>query len=327
MQISPQLLEKYHLDLCTPHEKEVVMAWLANGDVLGDFEKDSTMHQSKGQADTNMRRFLAEKTGVDLSSAKTQDHKKQTFPTLRIAATALLFGCLTAIWFHYQSVAKPKLSAMKEIRIPFGKKGRVTLSDGTDIYLNSGTVLSYPERFDDSTRQVILTGEAFFKVAPDARHAFIVKSSHQTQVRVLGTAFNIRAYDNESQVEVSVEEGKVKFINTATNTGQVLLTAGQSASYSAQTGKMVQNVTETSTTSFSWKNNQLIFQGEKMTDVVRKLERWYNIKIKIDHEQLPKMRYSGSYSNPELYQLLKSMGFVMGFKYKVNETDTLITIY
>lgn len=327
MQISPQLLEKYHLDLCTPHEKEVVMAWLDNDDVLGDFEKDTPLHQSKGQANTNMRRFLAEKTGVDLSAARAYDHKKQVFPTLRIAATALLFGLFAGIWFHYQSSAKPKLSAMKDIRIPFGKKGKVTLSDGTDIYLNSGTVLSYPERFDDSTRQVILTGEAFFKVAPDARHPFIVKSSHHTQVSVLGTAFNIRAYGNENQVEVSVEEGKVKFLNAAMQSEHLLLSAGQSASYSVQTGKMKRSSVETTAVTSSWKNNQLSFQGEKMADVVKKLERWYNIKIKIDHEQLPGMRYSGSYSNPELYQLLKSMGFVMGFKYKVNETDTLITIY
>lgn len=327
MQINPQLLEKYHLDLCTPDEKKLVALWLADEHTLEDFEKDTSLHHLKEEADRNMRLFLEQKTGVWLSGRAPLHSGKSTFYRYGIAAAVLLFGLLAGIWFQYEATGQPIALVRKEIRIPYGKKGKVTLSDGTSIYLNSGSVLSYPERFDDSIRQVSLTGEAFFKVAPDPLHPFVVTSLHHTQVRVLGTAFNIRAYPNETYVGVNVEEGKVKFLNTNNNTAQILLTAGQSASYSDQTREIKQDVIETPPATYAWKNNELNFQGEKLNDIVKKLERWYDVKIQVDNVQLASLKYSGNYVNPELHQLLKSMGFVMGFNYKMNKGDTVITIY
>lgn len=331
MQVTPELLEKYHLGLCTTEEQQLVLNWLEDDTSLDDITENTSAGHSKKQADINMRRFLSEKTGAAMKPvAPVHGGRIRKFRNmaLQVAAAILLFTVLTGVLLNfYPSGKSGSLATLKEVNTPYGKKSKFTLPDGTLVHLNSGSTLTYPEKFTDSIRQVTLAGEAFFTIAQDSGHPFIVHSTHETQIRVLGTAFNVRAYRTEDRVEVSVAQGRVQFIKTGNHGGQVILAAGQSAHYAAYESVMEPTENQRLDPVIAWKNNELVFDGEKLGDAIKKLERWYDVKITIKNKQLPALRYTAAYHDPDLFQLLKSMGFVLGFNYKTAENGKLITLY
>lgn len=329
MQITPELIEKYHLGLCTSEEAAFIAAWLNDDLSLEDFDQDIADPQEKAQADHNMRQFLSDKTGIEITDKRSVSISPLF---LRIAAALFLCTLLSVLYFNYYKADIPESlvaaqSAYKEIKTNYGEKFQITLPDGTLVHLNSGSKLSYPEKFSDSTRQVILTGEAFFSVKKDPAHPFIINGTHNTKIRVLGTAFNVRAYSSEKQVKVSVEEGSVHFTNTDGNVDPVILAKGESASYYALDHTLKRTEHNEIVADLGWKNNQLIFTKEKLSDVAVKIERWYGVKVNITEDQLASLRYSGSYNNPDLIELMKNMSFVMGFKYKISTDNKVITLY
>ncbi len=328
MHITRQLLERYHLGLCTTEEKQAIDAWLEDGHVLDGVEPERRMNE-KMLAGQNIRRFLRQRTGVGMAvnTAIAQRQRPNRYLTMyQVLAAVLLLALLPGIWFFADPFAPTARVVFNKIQVPLGKKSKLVLPDGTLVYLNSGSILTYHKKFTDSVREVSLTGEAFFTIAKHPRKPFIVNSSWQTRVRVLATAFNVQAYATESSVEVSVQEGKVQFLDIRGQTNALLI-AGQSARYFPSEKLIKRNGTEVARTAWAWKDNTLVFKGEKLGDIVQQLERWYNVKVGIRNMDLASLRYTGTYKDPDLYHLLKSMGFVLGFNYKITENGKLIEIY
>lgn len=308
--------------------------WLENDDELGPVDPEMGASRSNPDADAAMRRFLAAKTGllmqpVDPIVNPLSKGQKWRFrlPAILSAAAAVLAVLLVGVWRYSEPVSPERSLMWKTVSIPNGKKATVTLPDSTVVHLNSGSTLRYPEKFTDSIRLVTLEGEAFFHVAKDASHPFIVNSIHYTQIRVLGTAFNVRAYQRDREVEVSVQEGKVHFGNMEYRISPAILTAGQSATYLADTYRMQHLQSNRRADAWAWKDGRLAFSSEPLSDVGAKLERWYGVQIEIREKRLAGMRYSGAYTNPNLYQLLENMQFVLGFRYEVDRRHQRITIY
>lgn len=124
------------------------------------------------------------------------------------AAAAVLFLLLVSNYFSYREGYKLQNSQLVSLENPRGMRSSVTLSDGTKVTLNGGTILTYPTAFVADEREVEVEGEAFFEVEHDGEHPFIVKAG-EVRVRVLGTKFNVKAYDEEDDIEVVLTEGKI----------------------------------------------------------------------------------------------------------------------
>jgi len=330
MNVTPEILERYHLGLCTPEEEQQIADWLQDGEDLGAVDHLPDTGEIKAAANANIRKFLSDQTGVDFAKGQSQSKRlKWSMPMLKIAAVlAVVF--IAAIYWSKRASSKAEWEkiALKELVVPKGQRKELTLPDGTLVFLNAGSVLRYPEQFVDSCRKVSLTGEGYFKVKPDKAHPFIIESTHHTQIRVLGTAFNVKSYEQQAKVEVSVMEGKVRFSQGAKEKGGVILLGGQSGSYDQTTNEI--KINEIDTTSmdraWAWKDGVLAFKAETFADVALKIERWYNVDIQLKDSQLAKLRYTGSYYRPELNQLLTSIGFVLGFKYTINKENRTINI-
>ncbi len=330
MNVTPEILERYHLGLCTPEEEQQIADWLQGGEDLGDVAHLPTTGEVKVAADKNIRQFLSDRTGVNLDQTKRENKGLKLYlPVLKVAAVfAVVF--IAAIYWSKRASSKPEWEkiALKELVVPKGQRKELTLPDGTLVFLNAGSVLRYPEQFVDSCRKVSLIGEGYFKVKPDKAHPFIITGAHHTQIRVLGTAFNVKSYEQQAKVEVSVMEGKVRFSQVAKGHDGVILLGGQSGSYDKATNEIKVNELDTASTdrAWAWKDGVLAFRGETFADAALKIERWYNVDIQWKDNNLAKLRYTGSYYRPELNQLLTSMGFVLGFKYTVNKENRTINI-
>jgi ferric-dicitrate binding protein FerR (iron transport regulator) len=157
------------------------------------------------------------------------------------------------------------------VSTPRGGKWRINLPDGTAVWLNAASSITYPASFSGSrTRQVELKGEAYFEVAKDKAHPFIVKTDNQ-EVQVLGTHFNLNSYADEASTKTTLLEGAIKI--TAAGQ-QKLLKPGEQAILN---GKVLKISAADLETAVAWKNDEFVFKGESIKEIMRVLARWYNI--------------------------------------------------
>jgi transmembrane sensor len=182
---------------------------------------------------------------------------------------------------------------------PRGGQFQVVLPDGTRVWLNAASSLSYPTAFTGKDRQVEVSGEAYFEVAADAQKPFRVKINQQNYIDVLGTHFNVNAYPDEDAIRSTLLEGRIKF----TARQSVVLSPGQQASSQGGTVKVL-NTVDTSAV-MAWRNGLFNFEGQHLKEVMRQLSRWYNIDV-IYEQDVPDVVFGGKIlRNISLTQLLK----------------------
>lgn len=176
------------------------------------------------------------------------------------------------------NVQNDKLSkGMDEIVVPFGKRMQIFLQDGTNLWVNSGSRLVFPRVFNKSKREVYLIGEAFFKIAKDAEHPFLIHTPTQI-VKVLGTSFNVKAYGDENSEETVLVEGKVYFSSKTKADSFMTLSPGQKGSIN----KMSQSVSVAKVdvnNYISWIDGYLIFRNENTAEVIKQVSRYFNVPI------------------------------------------------
>jgi ferric-dicitrate binding protein FerR (iron transport regulator) len=173
------------------------------------------------------------------------------------------------------------VSELTEILIPWGKKRNLALSDGTRILLDSGTQLSYPQKFTPDKREVFLNGEAYFNVTGDKKRPFVVYANHAV-IEVVGTQFNVRAWDQTRKVTVAVAEGQVILgLRNAESSGVVNISKGQFSELSER-GKPLKPLPDDIDKHCSWINCNRVFTNTRLKEVLDQLERWYDVRFIVD---------------------------------------------
>jgi len=201
---------------------------------------------------------------------------------------------------------------LNQVIIPYGKRSEITLADGTHIWLNSGSQLSYPPRFDDKSREVYLSGEAFFEVAPDKTKPFYVITS-DFKIRVLGTKFNVSAYKEDQTTQTVLLEGKVSAGKNAFLAETVDLSPGERLVYDKKDENIRKDQVDVNLYA-SWINGYLLFENEPTTAVFKKLERYYDQRI-ITNEKLDKITFSGKLDLREnIRDVLENISFASQVK-------------
>lgn len=182
--------------------------------------------------------------------------------------------------------------AMNKLSIPYGKRSHITLADGSEIWVNSGSQLVYPSSFDGAKRKVYLKGEAFFQVHEDKSKPFIVKTS-DLDIQVLGTRFNVNSYQENDQIETVLVDGKVKIEQRGIQVfdRDVVLKPSERASFSKENKSMKREKVDPRYYT-SWKDGYLYLQNEDLGDIVQKLRRIYNRNIVLD-DRLKSLTFSG----------------------------------
>jgi transmembrane sensor len=319
-EVTAALIEKYHLGLATPEESEAIKLWL----------NDSSMELEPSPLSLQIRKEkkLAIWTGItrknNIHQLPPKNFKPDRFP---IAAVLVSAGICLIFAFSYFIISRTgKVESAIQYRMLTGENGKksiITLADGTKIHLNAGSTLNYPSHFTGKERIVKLNGEAYFEVAKNKIKPFIIHTK-QGKVRVLGTQFNLKAFQNDLTESLSVVEGSVKYSDAADSANYVILSPEQHATLNDPNNSF--NVRRSKPDDVAWLQNKLVFNDLPVTEITKQLERWYGIKITLKNSKLENQRYTGTYTNPSLSMLLKQLGYVMGFRYTIKNQKE-VTIY
>lgn len=278
---------------------------------------------------------------IQEEEVETSRHRIR-FSWLKVAASLLIamtvFGYYLLTSHHSHGKAKGSLQITKT---PSRAKSKIYLSDGSVVTLNSETELRYPTSFDGPTREVYLDGEAFFNVAKDHSHPFIVHAG-KMNVKVLGTAFNVKSYANDKTIETTLIRGAVEVTLNDRPSDRIILKPSEklvlnntSAQTPAITNKRTENIVprntninysltnlthlkanDTTIVETSWVNNQLVFKDESFTDLANQMERWYGVTIKFKNLEAENYRFTGVFVRENVIEALDALKMIEPFSYK-----------
>lgn len=238
--------------------------------------------------------------------------------------TAASIAALMLISYFFVKGNLSSSETYVEAHCPYGNKSQVILNDSTIVYLNSGSTLIYPSRFKGDFRRVILKGEGYFDVKKDRKHPFVVEAGEVT-IRVLGTRFNVKNYEDENTIETTLIEGAVGLSGkSGTNVNKIIeLIPNQQAIYNKSTG-VIEKIYIDAELSALWKDGKYYFEKEPLSSIVKKLERNFNVNIRITSESLNNRVFSGLIDkNKNIFQTLDIMKKYSRFSY-VLSSDTIL---
>lgn len=233
-----------------------------------------------------------------------------------------------------------------------GSRTKLELPDGTQVWLNADSKLTYGREFGRGNREVQLVGEAFFDVAHNKKVPFYIQTAN-FRIKVTGTAFNVRAYPNEKMSETSLLRGKVE-ITMNDNPGttyylkpsQKLVVDNLAGSVAASTGTASEAASGTNrpTRTYSptlmslnlhpldsvpvetaWVDNRLVFSDESFRDVADKMEHWYGVRIRFADKSLEGIRFTGRFKDESIEQALSAMQLTARFAYQLRDGEVMIT--
>ena len=304
-----KLIDKYLHGKANDKEKKLIE------DFLASYQGDPALWNEGSEHKAHKRRVLLQQIQHRIGVKKKP--KSSLYFTSRIAVALLLI--LTVGWIIWSPPQQDIEEAVWLTKTTqWGQKSRIVLSDGTQILLNAGSHLQYPERFTDSTREVILEGEAFFDVTHQSDRPFRVKTKTFT-TQVLGTSFNVSDFTDE-EAAVTVATGKVRV--SAHGSGEkAILLPGMQVRQSA--GKMISRKVALEK-DLAWKDGIIYFDKLPLKEAILILERWYNVDITLANDRLGNCVIRGKYKEENLVNILESLRFVQEINYTFVDNRKII---
>lgn len=353
-----QLLVNFLLGICTERERQKVEQWLNDAPENAELLKQTASHLRGGKTYAlpdmeevrnellqKIGRFEGNSFGAAGMVGGCRINSRQ-FHWVRAAAiflVILLSGLATYfiandINSEVDRIVQESDAVFKQSMLADGQTASLYFGDGSVIQLNAGSSLRYPEKFALDKREVYLSGEAFFTISRDENRPFIVYAGN-TITHVLGTSFNIRAYDGDDKLQVVVAEGKVAVTQApATQKSNpdglkssgliddekvILLERNQWMTYHTKS-EIIERGEGDIRELIAWKDRVLVFRSMPFRDVAGMLERWYGVKFKIENPDLENHVLEGEHHDVSLEEVLKSIQFVMDFEYSINGNEIII---
>ncbi|MBC5632768.1 FecR family protein [Parabacteroides hominis] len=264
------------------------------------FEEEEAVCDWVDASDKNREELIRERKYFDVlllhkakNSSMAQSGRRFSLPfvigeSLKIAA-AISVLVVSALYI-YNNMAKPApVLAMNKIVVPPGQRANLTLSDGTNVWLNACSELAYPASFTEESRSVSLKGEAYFDVSKDAEHPFIVQTN-QCDIKVLGTKFNVQADESDCEFSAALLEGSIELTNKMNPGPSILLAPMQKAEWTG--GKMVVDSIR-NLDNYRWKEGLICFEDIRFADLMKRFEKTYDIRIVIRNKSLHDYKCSG----------------------------------
>lgn len=236
---------------------------------------------------------------------------------LAAASTVVVF--LASGWLATALRPEPEMLVRSNT---WEKVNSLTLEDGTQLTLNRGAQLIYPERFTGRQREIFLSGEAYFDVAHDASHPFVVRVG-DLKIKVLGTKFNVEAYPDSGTITTTLLEGSVE-VESQLSHRSLRMIPNQQLSYNTRSGEMQLSTLEESEMSIRWTDNVWILHQTPFMEMCKRLERMFNIKIVIVNDTLMNKKFTGEFHyGDSLESILEVIRITTPFEYELNG-ETLI---
>lgn len=338
-------MARYLANECTEQEKEIIERWEARNNenhlAMQKIKRiwDASMEeQEQMQNDwmdieedwTTLQRKIS-----TLDEKHPSEPKKASYATFRptkpgafqqfmkVAAIFVVMALATVLaynnWYETETIAQE--SVLKEISTANGQRVNLTLSDGTGILVNSGSEIKFPDTFQSDKREVFLEGEAYFNVTENTEAPFLVHTKGMT-TKVLGTSFSVRAYSEDSNVSVVVEEGRVALSAEAGGTSDpVILTKHKLGQFDMEDGKISTRDVEDMQLYLSWTEGFLKFKEQQMRKVARELERRYDIEVIFSNESISDMLLTANLKSRSMNNVLDVIAMSLDINYRIEKND------
>ncbi|WP_347840578.1 FecR domain-containing protein [uncultured Draconibacterium sp.] len=306
-------------------EKELLYNWIAKSEnnlryysQIKDLWEASIKDASKiAQTSREWERF------TQRVAIQPQDNKWKIKLSLwyRVAAVLVIALLLANLLYQEFKAAEPVYFTSMA---PEGSVSQTILPDGTIIFLNAGSEIKYDVNTESKSREVFINGEAWFDVERNEKKPFIVHTPYY-DVKVLGTQFNVKTYDEDETVVTTLEEGSIQVLSTENLKLQedILLEPGEQLIYNKSKRKLNINTVETRLYT-SWKDNKLIFLSMPFGDLVKLLERKYGVDIEVLESDILKEHYSGTIKNETILEILNIIEHTHPIRYEIQDQKIII---
>ena len=298
------------------------------------FEEEAAVKQWMEESAENRLAFLKERKLFDamllLGNEEIIKNGKKRFSinlsslrTELIKIAAVVAITLGGSYFYYQSSLEKELMAMQTITVPAGQRINITLVDGTNVWLNARTSVSYPVKFGKNNRQVVLDGEAYFDVTKDKSKPFIVQTDNYN-VEVLGTQFDVNAYSETGEFETTLMSGSVKVASASDSTQKITLKPNNKVFL--QDGKL--HVTAVDDYNpYRWKEGLICFKNETFTSIMKDFEKYYGLTIQVKNKNVFKYVYTGKFRQTDgIDYALRVLQKDIKFTYQRDDENQIIYI-
>lgn len=257
-------------------------------------------------------------------------------------AAAVVTGALVlaGVWKRMPAGKPQSLAALSEVSTRNGSRTSIRLPDGSQVWLNAGSKLIYGKDFGNGSREVTLSGEAFFDVAKNAGAPFIIHTNRM-DVKVLGTRFNLKAYPEDEYTEAALIQGSIEASLNSRPGEKIILKPTEKIQVTEETSSLHQTSAGANPTmavghltyyaetadaivETSWMDNKLVFRDENFANLAEQMERWYGVSIKFADEHKKTLRFTGVFAQENIQQALQALQMTAAFNFSIHGTEIII---
>jgi ferric-dicitrate binding protein FerR (iron transport regulator) len=319
--------------------KQWINAYPDEQDDFADFSNQwinehSGTHVPDEIIDANWQSFYKNHVEPEINDQPLKIKRDWLMNFRQMAAVFVLGAILSMSLFMAYTWIKPDDITVQTIKVPNGAQSDITLPDGSKVRLNSGSTISYASNYNDEVREVKLLGEAFFVVEKNPQKPFVVNTK-ALDVKAYGTEFIVTAYGDEPVVEATLLEGVISVQSKneiSANSKEIYLKPNQRMIYtlpkeginvnaSEGNGKylLYKNIDSKGIT--AWLNNELYLKNEPLTNLVKRLERKYNVLIQLNDESMKELKFSGLLKDQTIEQVLLALKLTSSIDYKIKNRE------
>ena len=328
-----EILDRFFQGLTTKEEDQVLKAWIKEPGSREEFYQyfHQCWHLASNEMDEELQNeMLVEilsRIDSDPSTSKEEKHPRQSNirPLFRRILNYAAVACLVlAVGIGTYHIGKNNVKVPEGVitmEVENGQKADIVLADGTKVYINSASKITYDNAYNKKDRILKLEGEAYFEVAKDENKPFMVNANGIT-VEALGTSFNVKAHKSSNYVAVTLIEGKVR---TKDNFNERYLNPNERVEYSLITGKFQEiEKLHPNADHLLWRSRELAFYGESVEEVCATLTRMYNCNFLFKSDAVKKYTYNGVLKNSSLDNVLESISRTAGIRYDIKPNNTIV---
>ncbi len=332
MTSEPQILIlKFLQGTLSPAEKAELFEWTQASEVnRKELEAHSEVWKITAKApekafstDEGWNELSGKLKGFQHVSVKERPAGKQFYQKHPwLVGMAATISLIFILFFAYSAVIR-SVENLEIIASSVGEVKEVALPDGSTVWLNGTSKISFIKRFDSNARTVSLEGEAFFRVAPDEQKPFIVKTG-KVNTQVLGTSFNLKSRVEDEKIEIVVFSGKVEFYEVENQSNKVLLTAGMKGVYLSEKDSILSEV-NTDPNVISWQSNTLIFKDTPVKEVLEVLNSRFNVEISASEISINSCKFTSTFKQASLKEILNVLVLSLDLKYTQKGDKYILT--
>lgn len=333
--MTKQLIIKYISGKATESEQQSVLDWVAlNNDNFKYYItlKNLWVSQNMPNSKASASEIVQIKNSINSSSKQSNKFSFNTIIKYAVAGSIIILLGLNLNFLIRNK--HPQVSTDRErILLSYlpqeykhtlytnnGVKGYVRLPDGSQVWLNSASKIEYPDKFSGDTREVEISGEAFFDVISNPEMPMIVNTNKDFRVEVLGTKFNIRSYDNDNEAQTTLFSGSITLTRKLGNSTRELITQlSPKESFIIRSKQAPLLIKQADTTKQkAWKEGKLLFESTPISEVIKMLERWHGTEFQVLDDEVLNYKITANFKSESIIQIMEMIQFCSFVDYSLN---------